>query len=697
MTEAPQDNDFRRLAMLFAIATVAVLYAASFAADARLWGVNWYRYFGWAGPVVLLLVGLAVPLYLLRRPLREPSDDQKTGGDFRFTLEMIASLPVAGVIFFLLRSQTFFLGDGYQVLHKVQQTAQLVKTWDTVTFALQRAVFHLTGLSGEAGGLIALWAISVGCGLVFLAVVGAASLYLFADNRDRRLFTFGIGSGGYCLLFFGYIENYPLFVLTALVFVVVGLLVARGALPRWAVAPAALLPLLLHPFAVAMLPAAGYLLVREKPIAHRWLTLDFKLRCAVVIFIAACVVVAGYLLYERSYFFRFALVPFVPDRFTVEGYWLFSGKHLLDLVNLVFMLFPGVLLLALLLWWLRRTGLFKRPEYRFLLLFLVPALVLVVVVNPRLGMPRDWDLLSFAGIPLVVLFFLAALDNHPLVGRLPRGLAVAALLLGALVLAPRVLTQASPSLAIQHLDYLCRLDVARCRSGRFLLEEYYAKKGRFEERRKQITEDIAALPETRWVSQAAGMVESGDYARAIDKLRQATARDPLNPYAWRRLATVYTLQRKYDSAFECLKIADGINPLSFVTYMQLARATYGLGDLAMMESYLHKALAMEPGDLEATANLAAAYLRQGREDDFQVCLNRAAKARNVTRAELALQMVDYELETDNRRNAAFWLRQGLKDGLDSAVALQSHEDIYRSLDTVSRAADPTTVEQERLP
>jgi len=98
----------------------------------------------------MLTTGLAVTLYLLWRPIKsDPADSVNADSDHRFAFEVISGLPLAGLLFVLLRSRTFFMGDGYQVLSKLHDTPRLVKVWDTVTYGIQRLVYDLTGVPGE--------------------------------------------------------------------------------------------------------------------------------------------------------------------------------------------------------------------------------------------------------------------------------------------------------------------------------------------------------------------------------------------------------------------------------------------------------------------------------------------------------------------------------------------------------------------
>ncbi|MCX6834871.1 MAG: hypothetical protein NTW07_07020, partial [candidate division Zixibacteria bacterium] len=252
-------------------ATVGTLLVASLFPAERLWGFNWYGYFGWGARLVMLGVALVVPLALLQwRRIR--SDDTETNE--RRTRERIPILPLTilvGVLaaaFYLLRTRTHFLGDGYQLLVSLQRGINH-KPWEAGAFLIQSWVYALLGGSGEAQAQLALQLISGGAGLLLVLVTGFVSVHLFRSTEKRLLYSAGVMTGGYALLFFGYLESYPLFVLAVGSFCQIGLLIALGKASRWFVIPLLALAVSFHIFGVALVPGAIYLLFRNSAVGTR--------------------------------------------------------------------------------------------------------------------------------------------------------------------------------------------------------------------------------------------------------------------------------------------------------------------------------------------------------------------------------------------------------------------------------------------
>ena len=656
--------------VLVFLLSVGAIYAASFFPSARLWGINWYRYFGWYGPALLLLGSLLAVIAVRLRPVRWTGDRAASGsGDLRYAAQLTAALALAGPAFWLLRSRTHFLGDGYQITSKLVSGPTLVKPWDMATYSLQRAVYFAVGLDGNEGALVALQLVSIACGLFFVVMTGAAALYLYSTARDRWIFTLGVTTGGYMLLFFGYVENYPPLVLIVLAFVLCGVMTFQGIIPRVGLLLPLAAALILHPFGIALVPAAGYLWLHDSNCGARFLRAPMLARYAVIVFGGLTVVLGFYFLYTNNYFFRFSFVPMVPDRFTVEGYWLFSGKHLLDFLNLLALLLPGLPVLIYALWKSGFRRLIREPEYRFLGLLASAALVVAFLVNPRLGMPRDWDLLSFAGVPLAVLAFRAVLDSPTPAAGMARVSGFLAVALAVSILAPRVATQALPAAGIAHFDYLAELDVTRCRNGRYLLQQYLARTGQLEEKKRRALENSAALTHETWMKQATAMAEAGDYPAAIDKLQQSLRRDPEYPYAWGRLGVVYMRMARYDSALTCFRIADGLSPLSFTTYMQTAAAYHALKQPVEAERYWRKALRIDPDDLEALTYVAGSYAGRGMQSERELLVAELAGRLKVP-AEAVSRLLDFEWRGDPDQTHVSRGLEASRQDLDSALVME---------------------------
>ncbi len=639
---------------------LGVLWVSAFLPEARLWGINWYRYFGWPGLTVLLVGGLAAPWVIDRWLSRSAPERAENGRDCRYLAGALAT-----IIFFVLGSvllvgRTHFLGDGYQVLGKIQAGAEVIKPWDSAVWMVQTAMYRMVG---GADALLSLRAISIGSGILMLTAVAFAARRMFETNSARMFLMLSLGTGGYMLLFFGYVENYPLFVLCVTVFCLTGLMAYRAGWSLWSILVPLIPAMLLHPLGVSLLPGAAYSLGRGTRLG-RWLDGRSRVvKWTLILAGSAIVLLAVAQVWRTNLFFRFSLVPPVADQFTVEGYTLFSMNHVFDYANLILMLCPGLPLALVMFTRLPVRKVFKRPEYRFLGLCLASAMIAVGLFNPRLGMPRDWDLFAFVGVPLLLLSSLIILEQWD--RREARTGGWLMVVLGLLVLGPRAVSQAIPDVSIAVFDHFAELDVIKSRNGRFLLQEYLKKHDRMSEHARRARVNTLVLPYESLSEEARMLGEQGHLAEAASGFRRAIVLDPTYHYAWSNLGVVYSWLEQYDSALICLHIADGLNPYSFSNNMKLAGTYSRAGDDLRAETHWHKAARLMPGDLESRYYLLQLYRKQERWTELDT-LTVDVASRDSLSLEILEPIIRRQLELGDAIAGHANCRQALELGLDTA-------------------------------
>jgi len=652
------------------VAAVAVFYVASFFPQERLWGLNWYGFFGWYGPLVLLALGLVAPLIVAARDTRLAADSQVGGRTAAYVLgaSLVCALALTGFVVF--HGRTHFLGDGYQLLAWVEGGKHL-KPWEGGAFAVQRWLYAALGGGGTADAATALRLASWGSGFLFLTATAIGSFRLFPDNSRRLLMLLGLASGGYALLFFGYFESYPLFVAAVLIFSLTGLMVAVGRLSRFWLLPALALAAVCHIFSVGLLPAAAYLLFRDTS-PGRWIVRQ-SLRTRIGLVMALGAVAAGALLYAyyHSLFIRFVIVPFVNDRFTVEGYSMFSRKHLLDYLNLLVLLLPalplGVLAAARADWRAARS----RVEIRYLLLLTGTTLLMVFLINPGLGMPRDWDLFCFAGVPLNLLFYYLLLtesDRRPVF----RAAAYLSIALGVLILAPRVASQMLPDKGLSVFDAYADLDVIRSYNGRYWVRRYFEELDDQTEATRRAIINARALPHEAWSDNAFELAAAGRREEAQDLLRRVVDYAPCDYYSWSNLGNLYAQDKEYDSALAAFQIAFALQPFNPYINDHLGQLYYTLGEWTHAEAHWKDALEVEPERYGAVLSLIELYHRQEREKERDSLLRMLEKVDSLPLNILG-RLTTSAVDRKAWDEASGWLERSVQMGLDTSVARQFRE------------------------
>ncbi len=590
----------------------------SFNPGFRTWGINWWAYYGAVTPWILLALGLVMAGYLFYSGRFSDSPPDSSTQTHAFPARKYAVVSLAIVLFFgltftLLHTRTHFLGDGYNILTQLETENPLVKSTSVGEGLLHN--FTKSALSGVSDpALLSFQIISITAGIGFVVTVLLAAGVLFKRLTDRIIFTLGLLSGGYALLFFGYVEYYSVFALSVGIFSLVGLLIARGKLNRWWILPCLAFAIFLHVFGLALIPAAIYLLVSDTSLGRKIAGLPAMAKWAITLVVALAGVTVFLYLYNASYAFRFAFVPFAQNRFTVDGYTLASWQHIRDLLNLWILLVPAAPILIILGAFLPRTDV-KGRDILFLSVLALSALVVTVVADPVLGMPRDWDLFAFAGIPIVTMLFYLLINNRQHIVGYP-ALSALAIALGFFVLVPRVASQAIPDIGVKHFESYLTRNRAVDNKARAYLIEYYRRSRDSAGELKAKSMFRRHNTEGNLLGQGLYLFSENQYDQAAQNFRQALLTNPRSAIAYTNLGKCYLRFDKPDSALLFQKIAIGLDPYDPITLNNLGLAYYYNEDYPHAERAWHDALERDTSLLTPRLFLMRQYKKLNQPKKF---------------------------------------------------------------------------------
>lgn len=573
-------------------ATLAAFFMASFFPENRVWGINWWAYFPLWVKLLLLGIGVSAPTVIDRvidRTLK--GRDDITPATYRwlvggFMVVMLTS-------FYLLRARTHFLGDGYTLLHLLGSENPFIKPRNFGGTIVQYWILKWLGGNTEADALVAYQIVSYTAGLLFLSINLWLSHKLFTHLLSRFLFLAVTSTAGFVLLFFGYVENYSLFVVAVYLHAALTLLIVQRKISRWWILPTQAAAIFFHIFGVVLLPATAIILLVHSPIWRYLSSLRLAARSALAAMILLAA--AGGLFYwiRENLFVRLALLPLVTDKFTVAKYTLFSFPHLVDILNLIALLFPGIAVAATALWRLCNSRVDDRGPSQWslaLTLSIAGSVGAAFIFSPGLGMPRDWDLFALAGVPLT-LFLAYLIISSRSFGLAKTAIAIA--LLGALVLFPRALVFSGHEIALKHVESYAELDVEKGNSLRFLLAKYYREHDRPADVRRVDSTGFAVDPDAYRMNDAITRRASGDTTDMTPILRREIKRNPLNWAAWGNIGVIALIQKSFDSAYYYLQISDALNPHNASTNLNLASCLYHLKRYAEAEERIAEAIRLD--------------------------------------------------------------------------------------------------------
>ncbi|HQL24765.1 MAG TPA: tetratricopeptide repeat protein, partial [candidate division Zixibacteria bacterium] len=468
-------------------------------------------------------------------------------------------------------------------------------------------------------------------------------------------------------LYFGYVENYSLFVTSVCAFVLVGLLVAQGRLWRgWLLVPLGA-AIFFHIMGVTLIPGAVYLLLAPTRLGQRARGWPPRTWAALAVLVGAAGFSAVAYFRHTSVFFRLAVLPLYDGRLT-NGYTVLSPAHLGDFLNLIPLLLPAAGLLALALVGFVKS---RRPVTRpfaFLVVAVLSTLGAAFIFEPELGMPRDWDLFAFAGVPLVVGFYYLVLN-----GRRERRptveVAALGILLGAAALGGRVATLRDEQVSLRPIAHYIALDPARMSPVFHILREYYAARGDALAADSVEAEWRKHNPEAELTSRAVDLIEMGQYAEAAALARRAIEINAAHWSGYAELGAALIRMQRYDSALSCLQMAGGLNPYSPRILHNLALCYDRTGDWRKAEQLWQKAYRLDTTQTPTLVELCRLYQIRRLPDKLLAALERLADQPDAPPEGLA-KLADMYAEAGRLPEAGEVFRRAVQAGLDTALARQ---------------------------
>ncbi len=628
----------------------------------RLWAFSMLDYYPhWIGAVVFL-VGLAYCVVLLltkggeSEPVAPPGQRPYLVATSLITLAMIG-------LFIIARTRTHFLGDGYTVLSLLASEKPLIKGREIGEAMAHLWLSNVLGGPTKSAALLSYRLISIGAGALFVLGTFLTAGQLFENLRDRLAFAFGMFTAGFFLLFFGYVENYSLFVLAVAAFIYVGLLATGAKISRWYILIPLAAAITFHVLGVTLVPPAIFLLLSGTRFGRRvararpatWLALVF-----ITVTVGSA---ALYYLMQADIFIQLAVLPPFANRFTVDNYTLFSIHHLLDFANLVFLLLPGFLVIATSVLPFRRDEYDDRSGVVFLAIASLSTLGAVFLFDPKLGMTRDWDLFAFAGVAPAALGYFLLLRRNP--GGVPvRPAAWLAIGLGAIVLAARVGIVDDPPRAIAYFEDIITRDHGRNRTSQRVLYDYYIAQD--DSLRAEAAKDrwSAQYPIRMSYDSAYQYFNAGRCDLAMPILHRVLKDYPNYTGAWATACACYTNRQDYDSALFYCRVARGMNPYDASILNNLGLVyfyTDRKGDgLRLME----QAYKLGGAHLQVTFNLAHMRYDSGDKAGYERLLREAATLPGSP-PRMALELTKYLMVTNHPKEAAVALKLAVEHGLEA--------------------------------
>jgi tetratricopeptide (TPR) repeat protein len=519
--------------------------AALFPQD-RLWGVSHLaylttKYFVLDIALIILFISILVGNIQMRRIQRIYKSIASWWKQQPQILRFILTAVCALLLFWEFRDRTKLLGDGILRIGDLAGLG-LDKLFSTsaaepLDYLIHYTIYKYICLPLGLDATFCYEIISYLAGLIYLWAAWSISQQLKGRNVSFQfIFIYLLGWGG-IQMFFGYAEEYGLAASVLLLFINYAIRYIYKGKGIISVAIIFIIGFFLHNLLLILFPSIAFLLFREYKVNKKR---------ALAILISTILPIAIWL--AVSYSKKESGAFLLPGSGTETGYLLWSGAHLLDMLNEIFLIIPAFLIMITLQTNFRK---FDDNSNRLSLaigLASLSALAVLIVVDPQLGMARDWDLFALPLLALNIALFLRVnwSDVSPLLKSV-----IAFVMIGFTFLMVQI--NADQNLAIKRYENILPLDYARGRYGYDRLGFYFVSHGQLSDAEIAYQESIRIKPHPRTLLNLAYVeADLGKKDEAIINLKKLLELKPVQPIALYDLGSMYCDIGQYQNALEYL-------------------------------------------------------------------------------------------------------------------------------------------------
>jgi Flp pilus assembly protein TadD len=614
---------------------------ASFFPQLRLWGVSQLHYFPLEFRLVLCLVGFLILLPRVNETLAILIERtftwvvEKSRKPNRYLVYSAISV-LSLIAFWFFRAKTPLLGDGYLRAGELK-FGQLLSITEPLDFYLHLFVFRISGWDGYT--TYAVLSCLAGGLYVFLVLLLCE---LWGKDKTGKLFIFFFMiSLGSIQLFFGYVESYSLMFVAMMAYLVFSLRYLKGENGFLWPGIFLLLSASFHLSALFVLPSLLYLALAQPSESLHPKAGRVRFTNLIILVCMISFVVLGLFLL-KTYSPEgppgsFLIYPFAKGD---SLYSFFSLAHLLDFLNHQLLISPVSLVLWMLLLVLFRKSMnLQRSVVRFLLWMMLGSIAFALVVDPKLGYARDWDLFAFTGIGISLLGLYLFIDElgtrgeHRMEGKERvtefSRMALVLVTTSLVFTLPWIWINASQNKSVARFEDLLKMDEKRAAHGYETLACYFRDEGETQRTVEFWKKAIAIDPIPRYYAALGNAYSRLErYDQAIEAYDRSLKMDPYGPANYmlhRSLGLCLAKEGRYDEAEVQLKQVVKLKPNQPAYHYNLASVLAKAGRYEEAVPYFKRVLELDPNSAAGYRSLGFCYARMGKRKEAEAYLERYLK------------------------------------------------------------------------
>lgn len=564
--------------------TLGLFGLASNWINGALWGINHLAFLGQGWMIAYVIISiLIVTILFSKRWDNLLSQVVIKTHDFIFEKGIRPKVLITllfTILFYIFRSETHFLGDGYNLLSVFGQGEKYIIKW--VEYG---SIFIIRNIQSLLGGYtretmkMTCQIISILSGAIVIINIFYIAKQIVSKHQIRILVLFTLLFSGGILLFFGYVEYYPLVWVIATALLNTSLHTLKTGRKIWLVVLLFILGISIHMQILCLAPAVIYLVISKYSKRINEIGINYKYIGIISGGIFLFLLVITYVFRSNGIGSFFLPLFIAPQKY--YGYSLFSIKHSLDIINIVFLMIPGFLFLLTLL--KRRENNTVDSITIFLFISSLGSILFLLFIDPIFGIGRDWDLMSFTLLsPLLLLVRFINIEDIKKINLH----IIAFIIISGLMTSSYVAANTKSPASIDRFESLLRFYEFKDETGWAMFAYYFLNNNQYERSLEiaGLMGDNKIRPDKTYHLLALLNKKMSKYAEAEKYYKLALEYKPYNPYFLNELGQVYLKTYKYELAVKIFKRAHKIDrSLSFILEgLGLAYIYLGLTDSALV-------------------------------------------------------------------------------------------------------------------
>ena len=462
------------LIFFLAIISIAAIFIVPQLIE-RNWGFNSvyfmpdYLFYIW------ILVGLAMAVNLMITPrehfIAEYIKDYYWG-DKRI-IGRIGTIVIFLALFVLFRMETHYYGDG--LLNIANFTQRAIPVFEWYNFGgvaipyLLYILLKTVGIYAVFAGLWSLQIIAYVSGVIFLYYAFKVSELISDDYNQKLGIFFMILFFGGILFFFGTVEPCSMIMAMMILFLyfLLKYISNKNRSDLLYLVIVFVLGLFINFQFISILPAVGYILI--KSIIKRRSVSSFAGNLVAAILLIVPIIIVYMISLGDIHLEN--LILFLTGKSPEINYGLFSGAHLLDMLNLYYLFVPIVIVLIPIIVISFR---YMRDDmvYAVLGYITIGQFIFMMITDPKDGMARD--LSDYAFLMTGFLFWgIYALYKGWEMLRLTKETVLALAPASMVIIFPMIYVHLAPEASFNYLDKYLSYNETKYESAIYAMRDYY--------------------------------------------------------------------------------------------------------------------------------------------------------------------------------------------------------------------------------